>query len=83
MRLRFSSSILGTTSIATLVAVIMTAGPTTASAAPSPKKKVGGGGQTARGKGGNFGLGLSLGDVMGPTMKLWLHPNHALQWDIG
>jgi hypothetical protein len=47
-----------------------------AQAAPSPRNNVGG-------TGGRFGLGLSLGDVMGPTLKLFLHPNHALQWDIG
>ena len=64
------------TSITALVVALTAAGSQTASAAPSP-------GGTVRGKGGRFGLGLSLGDVMGPTMKLWLHPNHALQWDIG
>jgi hypothetical protein len=50
--------------------------PNPAQAAPTPS-------QTIRGKGGNFGLGGSLGDPTGLSMKLFLHPNHALQWSVG
>lgn len=47
-----------------------------ASAAPTPGNKI-------KGKGGNIGVGLSLGDPMGATAKFFLHPNHALQLDLG
>ena len=30
-----------------------------------------------------FGLGGGLGDPLGPSMKLFLHPQHALQFDLG
>ncbi len=36
-----------------------------------------------RGKGGNFGLGLTMGDPLGASAKLFLHPQHALQFDLG
>lgn len=49
----------------------------TASAAPSPGRKI------SSGSGGNFGVGLSLGDPMGLSMKGFLAPNHALQGDLG
>ncbi len=48
----------------------------TAEAAPSPGKKI-------KGRGGNFGVGLSLGDPMGLSVKGFLAPNHALQGDLG
>ncbi len=48
-----------------------------AEAAPSPGKKLSSGG------GGNFGVGLSLGDPMGLSVKGFLSPNHALQGDLG
>jgi hypothetical protein len=40
---------------------------------------------TAQAKNPNirFGLGGGLGDPMGPSMKLFLHPQHALQFDLG
>ena len=49
----------------------------TAEAAPSPGRKI------SSGKGGNFGVGLSLGDPMGLSVKGFLAPNHALQGDLG
>jgi hypothetical protein len=30
-----------------------------------------------------FGLGGGLGDPTGPSLKLFLHPQHALQFDLG
>ncbi|GEM_PF-3097557 len=50
--------------------------PSQASAAPTPSGQI-------SSKGGNFGLGLSVGDPTGLSMKLFLHPNHALQWGLG
>jgi len=50
--------------------------PQRAEAAPSPSGDM-------SGKGGNFGLGLSLGEPTGLSMKLFMHPNHALQWSVG
>ncbi|MCH9684203.1 MAG: hypothetical protein K0V04_22410 [Deltaproteobacteria bacterium] len=49
---------------------------TEASAAPTPGNKI-------RGRGGNFGLGLSLGDPLGLSMKYFMAANHALQGDLG
>lgn len=49
---------------------------TTAEAAPTPGNKI-------RGRGGNFGIGLSLGDPMGASMKYFMAANHAIQGDIG
>ncbi len=56
--------------------VLVTGVSATASAAPSPGRKI-------SGKGGNFGLGLSLGDPMGLSGKWFASPNHALQFDLG
>jgi hypothetical protein len=47
-----------------------------AAAAPTPGNKI-------RGKGGNVGLGLSMGDPSGASFKWFMHPNHALQSDVG
>lgn len=47
-----------------------------AEAAPTPGNKI-------QGRGGNFGLGLSHGDPFGLSAKWFMHPNHALQSDIG
>src|SRR5690606_38357331 len=49
---------------------------TEAEAAPTPGNKI-------RGRGGNFGIGLSLGDPMGASMKYFMAANHAIQGDIG
>ena len=49
---------------------------TEAEAAPTPGNKI-------RGRGGNFGLGVSLGDPMGLSLKYFLAANHALQGDLG
>lgn len=49
---------------------------TEAEAAPTPGNKI-------RGRGGNFGLGLSLGDPMGLSMKYFMAANHAIQGDLG
>ncbi len=49
---------------------------TDAEAAPTP------GGQI-RGRGGNVGFGLSMGDPMGPSFKWFMAPKHALQSDFG
>lgn len=49
---------------------------TTAEAAPTPSEKI-------RGSGGNFGLGLSMGDPLGPSIKWFIVPKHALQSDLG
>jgi hypothetical protein len=49
---------------------------TEAEAAPTPGNKI-------RGRGGNFGLGFSLGDPMGLSMKYFMAPNHAIQGDLG
>lgn len=59
-----------------LAALLAAVVPTDAAAAPSPGKQF-------EGKGGRFGLGLSLGDPMGASAKLFLHPNHAVQFDLG
>lgn len=61
-----------------VLSVLATIGLTTrdASAAPSPGRKVKSGG-------GNFGVGLSLGDPMGLSAKWFASPNHALQFDLG
>ena len=48
----------------------------TADAAPTPGQKI-------KGRGGNIGVGVSLGDPMGGSAKFFLHPNHALQLDLG
>ena len=48
----------------------------TAEAAPTPGNKI-------KGKGGNFGAGISLGDPMGGSIKYFMAPNHAIQADIG
>jgi hypothetical protein len=62
---------------ALLAATAMLAGaPAVATAAPSPSNKV-------KSSGGNFGLGLALGSPTGLSAKLFLHPNHALQWGFG
>ncbi len=61
-----------TFSLAGLVLLV----PDTAQAAPSPSQRM-------RSKGGNFGLGLTMGDPMGASAKLFLHPQHALQFDLG
>lgn len=45
-----------------------------AQALPSPAKQMSSHG------GGDFGMGISLGDPMGVSAKLFMHPNHALQW---
>lgn len=50
--------------------------PQAAQAAPSPSKKI-------SSSGGNFGVGLSLGDPMGLSGKWFMAPNHALQFDLG
>ena len=47
-----------------------------AEAAPTPGNKL-------SGKGGNVGVGVSLGDPMGGTVKWFMRPNHALQFDLG
>ncbi len=47
-----------------------------AQAAPTPGNKI-------RGRGGNVGVGVSLGDPMGGSLKYFMAPNHALQADIG
>ncbi len=47
-----------------------------ASAAPTPSGSL-------KGKGGRLGVGVSLGDPMGATLKYFLAPNHALQADFG
>lgn len=47
-----------------------------AEAAPTPGKQI-------RGRGGNFGAGLSLGDPMGLSIKYFMANNHALQGDLG
>jgi hypothetical protein len=74
----------GTRLTAPLLAALVLLVSSHAKAAPSPSKTI----RSKRGKGGgggkgNFGLGLSLGAPTGMTMKLFLHPNHALQWNLG
>ena len=49
---------------------------TEAEAAPTPGNKI-------RGRGGNFGAGISLGDPMGGSIKYFMAANHAIQADIG
>jgi hypothetical protein len=73
---RKTTGVLATSLGATLALTSVLTLPTLAFAAPSPSK-------AGRRKGGNFGLGASLGDPMGASAKLFLHPNHALQWDLG
>ncbi len=52
------------------------ASPGVASAAPSP-------GGTIKNKGGNFGLGLTLGDHFMLSGKYFMAPEHALQFGLG
>jgi hypothetical protein len=47
-----------------------------AEAAPTPNGQI-------KGKGGNIGVGISLGDPMGASAKFFLAANHALQLDLG
>lgn len=61
---------------AVLVGLGSTALPTAAEAAPTP------GGQI-RGRGGNVGLGASMGDPLGVSFKWFMAPKHALQSDFG
>lgn len=49
---------------------------TEAEAAPTPGGKI-------KGRGGNVGLGLSHGDPFGISFKWFMHPQHALQSDLG
>ncbi len=46
-----------------------------AQAAPSPGNRI-------SGRGGNTGIGLSLGDPMGLSIKHFFHPSHALQFHL-
>ena len=62
--------------LATIVGLSSLALAGEAEAAPTPGNKI-------RGRGGNFGLGVSLGDPMGLSMKGFLAPNHAIQGDLG
>lgn len=48
----------------------------TSAAAPAPREKFGK-------KASGWGIGLSLGDVSGASVKYFLHPNHALQGQVG
>ncbi|MEM6989903.1 MAG: hypothetical protein AAF721_05385 [Myxococcota bacterium] len=66
------ASWLGT--VGALVTSLAIASP--ASAAPTPSGSI-------KGKGGNLGFGVSLGDPMGASMKYFMHPNHAIQADFG
>lgn len=50
-------------------------GASEASAAPSP-------GTRLASRGGNTGVGLSLGDPMGLSIKHFFHPSHALQFHL-
>jgi hypothetical protein len=50
-------------------AAVLAAAPSDANAAKNPNIR--------------FGLGGGLGDPLGPSMKLFLHPQHALQFDLG
>lgn len=56
--------------------IVLAVAPKEASAAPTPGQKI-------EGRGGNLGLGVSLGDPMGGSLKWFMHPSHALQFDIG
>ncbi len=49
---------------------------TEASAAPSPSNKI-------SGRGGNFGLGLTLGDPTGFSLKYFMASHHAIQGEFG
>jgi hypothetical protein len=62
--------------IAVASALLMATAATPAAAAPTPGGKI-------QGKGGNVGVGLSLGDPMGASAKFFLHPSHAIQLDLG
>lgn len=61
---------------ATTAAAVTMAIPSLAMAAPTPSKQI-------KGKGGNFGLGFSLGDPMGASIKYFMAANHAIQADLG
>lgn len=54
-------------------------GASEAEAAPSPSKTIGGGGGS---RGGNTGIGLSLGDPMGLSIKHFMSNNHAIQFHL-
>jgi hypothetical protein len=62
-----------TWSLSTLLATAL--GSALAHAGPTPPKLPGGDRK--------FGLGGGIGDPFGPSMKLFLHPAHALQFDLG
>jgi hypothetical protein len=71
LKRRLSQWVLGLT-----VAGLAAATPTEAQAAPSPNKQF-------KGKGGNLGFGVTLGDPMGASLKYFFNANHAIQADIG
>ncbi len=54
---------------------VFLASPSEAEAAPSPGNRI-------AGRGGNTGVGLSLGDPMGLSVKHFFHPAHALQFHV-
>jgi hypothetical protein len=60
------------------VAIVLAVGlaASTSEAAPAPREKFGR-------KASGWGLGLSLGDVSGASVKYFLHPHHALQGHLG
>ncbi len=47
----------------------------TAAAAPSPHSRI-------ASRGGDTGIGVSLGDPMGLSVKHFMHPKHALQFHV-
>jgi hypothetical protein len=59
--------------LAALLMTVLLAEPN-ANAVPSPAARAH--------SGGNFGLGVSLVDPLGLSAKLFLTPNHALQWHV-
>ena len=59
---------------ATLLALVLGTTASPAFALPSPRQRAN--------TGGNFGIGLSLVDPLGLSAKLFLSPNHALQFHL-
>jgi hypothetical protein len=62
--------------LALALGVAVTLLPAKAVAAPAPEGEF-----TTRARG--WGVGLSVGDPLGASVKYFLHPNHALQGQVG
>lgn len=72
---RFAKTTLPSLLLCALVGSVTAAWSTEAHAAPSPGNRI-------ASRGGNTGVGLSIGDPMGLSVKHFFHPAHALQFHV-